>query len=104
MNKSDKKILAFYVCLGISLISVFSYFDSLYERPHIDNFLPTDPIKRLSFEHIISTGLQHAIDQEKWHGLKIPLVPCLAGDRIETDAECATAQRVPETGIDVCRY
>jgi len=61
MNKSDKKILAFYVCLGISLISAFSYFDSLYERPHIDNFLPTDPIKRLSFEHIISTGLQHAI-------------------------------------------
>ena len=60
MNKSDKKILAFYVCLGISLISVFSYFDSLYERPHIDNFLPTDPIKRVSIEYLLNT-VPHAL-------------------------------------------
>ena len=60
MNKSDKKILAFYVCLGISLIFVFSYFDSLYERPHIDNFLPTDPIKRLSVEYLLNT-VPHAL-------------------------------------------
>jgi len=60
MNKSDKKILAFYVCLGISLISVFSYFDSLYERPDIDNFLPTDPIKRISIEYILNT-VPHAL-------------------------------------------
>ena len=60
MNKSDKKILAFYVCLGISLISVFSYFDSLYERPHIDNFLPTDPIKRISIEYLLNT-VPHAL-------------------------------------------
>ena len=60
MNKSDKKILAFYVCLGISLISAFSYFDSLYERPHIDNFLPTDPIKRISVEYILNT-VPHAL-------------------------------------------
>ena len=59
MNKSDKKILAFYVCLGISLIFVFSYFDSLYERPHIDLQLATDPIKRISFENIIDT-VSHA--------------------------------------------
>ena len=60
MNKSDKKILAFYVCLGISLIFVFSYFDSLYERPHIDNFLPTDPIKRISIEYLLNT-VPHAL-------------------------------------------
>ena len=60
MNKSDKKILAFYVCLGISLIFVFSYFDSLYERPHIDNFLPTDPIKRVSIEYLLNT-VPHAL-------------------------------------------
>ena len=60
MNKSDKKILAFYVCLGISLIFVFSYFDSLYERPHIDNFLPTDPIKRVSVEYLLNT-VPHAL-------------------------------------------
>ena len=60
MNKSDKKILAFYVCLGISLISAFSYFDSLYERPDIDNFLPTDPIKRVSVEYLLNT-VPHAL-------------------------------------------
>ena len=60
MNKSDKKILAFYVCLGISLISAFSYLDSLYERPHIDNFLPTDPIKRVSIEYLLNT-VPHAL-------------------------------------------
>ena len=60
MNKSDKKILAFYVCLGISLISAFSYFDSLYERPHIDHFLPTDPIKRISIEYLLNT-VPHAL-------------------------------------------
>ena len=60
MNKSDKKILAFYVCLGISLISAFSYFDSLYERPDIDNFLPTDPIKRVSIEYLLNT-VPHAL-------------------------------------------
>ena len=60
MNKSDKKILAFYVCLGISLISAFSYLDSLYERPHIDHFLPTDPIKRVSIEYLLNT-VPHAL-------------------------------------------
>ena len=59
MKKSDKKILAFYVCLGISMLAVFAYFDSLYERPHIDLQLATDPIKRISFENIIDT-VSHA--------------------------------------------
>ena len=55
MNKSDKKILVFYVCLGISLLAAFSYFDSLYERPHIDLQLKTEPIKNKNFENIINT-------------------------------------------------
>ena len=59
MKKSDKKILAFYVCLGISMLAAFAYFDSLYERPHIDLQLATDPIKRISFENIIDT-VSHA--------------------------------------------
>ena len=59
MKKSDKKILAFYVCLGISMLAAFAYFDSLYERPHIDLKLATDPIKRISFENIIET-VSHA--------------------------------------------
>ena len=60
MNKSDKKILAFYVCLGISLIFVLSHFDSLYERPHDDHFLPTDPTKRVSVEYLLNT-VPHAL-------------------------------------------
>ena len=63
MKKSDKKILAFYVCLGISMLAAFSYFDSLYERPHIDLQLATDPIKRISFENIINT-IPHALMYE----------------------------------------
>ena len=59
MKKSDKKILAFYVCLGISMLAAFAYFDSLYERPHIDLKLATEPIKRISFENIIET-VSHA--------------------------------------------
>ena len=59
MKKSDKKIFAFYVCLGISMLAAFAYFDSLYERPHIDLQLATDPIKRISFENIIDT-VSHA--------------------------------------------
>ena len=59
MKKSDKKIFAFYVCLGISMLAAFAYFDSLYERPHIDLQLATDPIKRISFENIIET-VSHA--------------------------------------------
>ena len=55
MKKSDKKILVFYVCLGISLLAAFSYFDSLYERPHIDLQLKTEPIKNKNFENIINT-------------------------------------------------
>jgi len=63
MKKSDKKIFAFYVCLGISMLAAFAYFDSLYERPHIDLQLATDPIKRISFENIINT-ISHALMYE----------------------------------------
>ena len=55
MNKSDKIIIAFYVSLAISLISAYSYLDSLYERPQIDLQLPTEPTKKISFENIVTT-------------------------------------------------
>ena len=55
MEKSDKKTIIFYACLGILLIIVYSYFDSLYERPHIDLQLPADPIKKISFSNIVTT-------------------------------------------------
>ena len=41
------------------MLAAFAYFDSLYERPHIDLQLATDPIKRISFENIIDT-VSHA--------------------------------------------
>ena len=55
MNKSNKIIIAFYVGLAISFLFLYSYFDSLYERPQIDLQLPTEPIKKISFENIINT-------------------------------------------------
>lgn len=55
MNKQNKIIFVFYIGLAISLISVYSYFDSLYERPQVDLQLPTEPIKKISFENIINT-------------------------------------------------
>ena len=54
MEKTNKIILLFYLCLGVSLITVYSYFDSLYERPLVDH-LPTEPIKKISFENIVNT-------------------------------------------------
>ena len=63
MKKSDKIILLFYIILGVSLISVFSYFDSLYERPQIDLLIPTEPIKKISFQNILnSVSQKHMYD------------------------------------------
>ena len=45
------------------MLAAFAYFDSLYERPHIDLQLATDPIKRISFENIINT-ISHALMYE----------------------------------------
>ena len=55
MNRSNKIIIVFYIGLAISLISAYSYLDSLYERPQIDLQLPTEPIKKISFENIVNT-------------------------------------------------
>ena len=55
MNKSNKIIIAFYVGLAISLLFAYLYLDSLYERPQIDLQIPTEPIKKISFENIINT-------------------------------------------------
>ncbi len=55
MNKSNKIIIVFYVGLAISLLSAYSYLDSLYERPLIDLQLPTEPTKKISFENIVNT-------------------------------------------------
>ena len=55
MNRSNKIIVVFYIGLAISLISAYSYLDSLYERPQIDLQLPTEPIKKISFENIVNT-------------------------------------------------
>ena len=55
MNRSNKIIFIFYICLAIALVSVLSWIDSLYERPQTDLQLPTEPIKKISFENIINT-------------------------------------------------
>ena len=55
MNRSNKIIIVFYIGLAISLISAYSYLDSLYERPQIDLQLPTEPIKKISFQNIVNT-------------------------------------------------
>ena len=55
MNKSNKILIVFYISLAISLICAYSYFDSLYERPQIDLQIPTEPIKKISFENIVNT-------------------------------------------------
>ncbi len=55
MNRSNKIITVFYIGLAIFLISAYSYLDSLYERPQIDLQLPTEPIKKISFENIVNT-------------------------------------------------
>ena len=63
MKKSDKIIILFYIILGVSLISIFSYFDSLYERPQTDILIPTEPIKKISFQNIInSVSQKHMYD------------------------------------------
>jgi ribosome-associated toxin RatA of RatAB toxin-antitoxin module len=55
MNKSNKIIILFYIGLAISLISAYSYLDSLYESPQIDLRLPTEPLKKISFANIVKT-------------------------------------------------
>ena len=58
MSRSNKIIFTFYVCLAISLISIFSWLDSSYERPNIDIQIPTESIKEISFENIITNRTQ----------------------------------------------
>ncbi|MDC0450473.1 DUF4214 domain-containing protein [Nitrosopumilus sp.] len=55
MKRSDKIIIIFYIILGASLISVYSHFDSLYERPEIDILIPTEPIKKINFQSIVNS-------------------------------------------------
>ena len=63
MEKSDKVIIIFYILLGLSLISIFTYLDSLYERPQTDILIPTEPIKKISFQNILnSVSQKHMYD------------------------------------------
>jgi ribosome-associated toxin RatA of RatAB toxin-antitoxin module len=55
MNITDKSIIVCYIVLAVSLVSVLSWFDSIYEKPKMDIDIPTESIKKISFQNIITT-------------------------------------------------
>ena len=65
MNKLNKFFIIFYIGLAISLFGVYSYFDSLYDRPEIDLQIPTDPLKKISFEYVIYCGHNNCKDPKQ---------------------------------------
>ncbi len=42
MNKSDTKIIGFYICLAVFLITIFAYIQASYEHTGIPNLSPND--------------------------------------------------------------
>ena len=64
MNKLNKFFIVFYIGLAICLIGAYSYFDSLYDRPEIGLQIPTDPLKKISFEYVVYCGNHNCKDPE----------------------------------------